>query len=101
LREPIHGSDNACGLRLVSDLTLGLITATGHSGRRGLRAVAHSLATLVVCLAGLFFDPLRQSLVVCSDFANLPLGVGVVHGIGSMHKFLGACSPSKGVQSKP
>jgi hypothetical protein len=36
------------------------------------------------------FETLGQPLVVCSDFANLQTGVGVVHGLGSMHEFFGA-----------
>src|SRR5216684_6902832 len=52
----------------------------------------------IVCLPGHLFDLLRQSLVARGDFAHLPPGVRVLHGLGSEQDFFGACSPGAGKQ---
>src|SRR5712672_2749231 len=51
-----------------------------------------------VYLPGQLFDLLRQSLVARGDFARLPPGVRVLHGLGSEQDFFGACSPGAGKQ---
>ena len=47
-------------------------------------------------LAGLFFEPLRESLIARSDFAHCLLGLSVLHDFCLGQDFLGARSQVSG-----